>query len=132
MKWGLYMPTRKHIIASKRKFSELTYEEQYELGYLKGIRIGKIEVIRKILINCLHLKGKEQGTGISNELIQKINREIDTEFLVKIIFNVFDDKLSIKDIDTNYHTLFLIPCQEKAKKYLCLSPSAQRKRNELT
>ena len=125
------MPTRKHRIASSRKLSELTYEERYELGYLKGIRIGKIEVIRKILINCLHLKGKEQGTEINKELIQKINREIDTEFLGKIIHDVYYDKLSIKDIGTNYHTLFLVPGHEKAKKFLCLSPSIQIKGNDL-
>ena len=116
----------------------LSYEERYILGYMEGFRIGKIEASREILIRCLCRKAKEQNLTPSKKLITKINREIDTIFLDEILYNVIEDKLSVRELEFYYDSFFLIPNEEGKMKSLWRSPhiekdttDSEKKRNEL-
>jgi len=100
----------------------LSYEEGYLLGYMKGCRIGQIETLRKVLLHYLHTKGKEQSIVPDKKLIQKINRETDIEFLLYIIYDLKDDKSSVKELEMYYDMYFLVPDEEKNKKILQRNP----------
>ncbi|MCL2008319.1 MAG: hypothetical protein FWG77_09565 [Treponema sp.] len=102
--------------------SKLTYEEKYLLGYMKGYRIGSIEVVREILIHCLNMKAKEQDTVTSKKIIQKINREIDIVFLEEIILNLMKDNISARKLEMYYDRIFLVFDEEKNKKILWICP----------
>jgi len=91
----------------------LSYEERYLLGYMEGYRIGKITAIREVLINCLHIKAKEQGIVPEKRLIQKINRETDLEYLLRIVLDLGKDKLSVKELEMHYDRYFIVPDEEK-------------------
>ena len=111
------MPYIEQGIIMKNKFS-LSYEENYLLGYMEGHRIGAIDVSREILIRSLHIKGKEQGIVPTKSLIQKINRETDTQFLLELILNVGNGKLPVRELEIYYDMYFLIPDKEKNAKSL--------------
>jgi flagellar biosynthesis/type III secretory pathway protein FliH len=49
----------------------LSYEEQYQLGYMQGYRTGRIQATREILINCLNVMGKEQNHIPCKNIIKK-------------------------------------------------------------
>ena len=98
--------------------SVLSYEDRYLLGYMKGYRIGMIETARKILIRCLHINGKEQGIVPAKNLILKVNRETDTKFLNALLFDVYKDKLPVKELEMHYDMYFLVPTEEKKLKSL--------------
>jgi hypothetical protein len=91
----------------------LSYEERYLLGYMEGYRIGRITYLRKVLINCFHIKAKEQGIVPEKKLIQKINRETDLEFLLHILFDLSNNKLSVKELEMYYDMYFFVPDEEK-------------------
>ena len=103
-----------------------SYEENYLLGYMEGCRIGAIEVTREILIRCLHIKGKEQGIVPAKSIIQKINREIDHQFLLELILNVGNDKLPVRELEIYYDMYFLMPDKEKNMKSLWRNPLYNR------
>jgi len=98
--------------------SELSYEERYLLGYMEGRRIGQITTLREALIECLNLKAKEQGIVPEKGLIQKINREADLEFLLHIVYELYHDKLSVKELEMYYDMYFLVFDEEKKEKKL--------------
>jgi len=97
---------------------ELSYEERYLLGYMQGLRIGEITASRKILINCLNIKAKEQGIVPEKILIQKINRETDLDFLLLILLDLSKDKISVKELEMYYDMYFLVFDEEKKEKKL--------------
>ena len=105
-----------------RNKDTLSYEENYLLGYMKGYRIGAIEVSREMLIRCLQIKGKEQSIVPSKSLMQKINREIDDQFLLELIFNVANGKLPVRELEIYYDMYFLKLDEEKNKKSLWRNP----------
>jgi len=96
----------------------LSYEERYQLGYLRGYRIGRIETTREILIKCLHRKCKEQNVVLDKKLVQKINREIDIEFLGSILLCIGNDIITVKELEKCYDMLFLLPSKDEQKKRL--------------
>jgi len=85
----------------------LSYEERYMLGYMEGYRIGQITASRKVLINCLRIKAKEQGIVFDKKLIQKINRETDLKYLLNIVLDLSKDKLSVKELEMHYDRYFI-------------------------
>ena len=96
----------------------LSYEDRYTLGYMEGYRIGSITVTREILIRSLIIKGKEQSFKPTKKIIQKINREIDIDFLHQIMFTIVNDKLPVKELEIYYDMIFLVPDEEKNTKRL--------------
>jgi len=94
----------------------LSYEERYRFGYLQGYRIGRIKSTRKILIKCLNKWGKKQGCFPCKKVIQKINREIDLDFLGGLILSIVHEKLLVKELGNCYDMLFLLPNKDKNKK----------------
>ena len=107
---------------TKNKYM-LSYEENYLLGYMEGCRIGAINVSREILIRSLYIKGKEQGIVPVKNLVQKINRETDTQFLLELILNVGNGKLPVRELEIYYDRYFLIPDEENNVKSLWRNPS---------
>lgn len=85
----------------------LTQEERYTLGYMKGFRIGSILQMREILIIILHNKSKGQGYTPCRATIHKINREIDVLWLGKVINALYNDQLSVETFELQYDRLFL-------------------------
>jgi hypothetical protein len=89
------------------KKHHLTFEEQYDLGYAEGRRIGSIQSVREILLNCIKKCGEEQGTQSSKSLIMKIKRETDVRFLYKVMFATIEKKITISELEMRYDMLFL-------------------------
>ena len=89
---------------------------------MRGSRRGQIKVTREILIRILYIKGKEQNIIPGKEIIQKINREIDTNFLQNALLNIGCDKLSVKEFENYYDMFFLIPGEDKKDKNLWRCP----------
>jgi len=104
----------------------LTYEERYQLGYLQGYRIGRIGETRRILINCLNGKCKEQNFLLGKKIIQKINRETDLDFLGGIILSIINDLIPITEIENCYDMLFLLPNKNDHKKSFLRWSSADK------
>ena len=98
--------------------SVLSYEDRYLLGYMEGYRFGMIKAAREIFIRCLRIKGKEQGIVPAKNLMLKINRETDTKFLNALFFDVYKDKLLVKELEMHYDMYFLVPTKEKNLKSL--------------
>ena len=94
----------------------LSREERYQLGYMQGSRIGRIEARREILIECLYKMGKEQNIIPCKKLIRKINHETDFDFLAGLIFSVIKGKLLVKELENCYDKLFLLPNKNENKK----------------
>ena len=90
----------------KRK---MTYEENYNIGFLEGYRIGRVTATRETLIRVLREKGKEHGATPSRQLIQKINREIDIGILDKVIFTILPDNMALEELETYFDMFFLTP-----------------------
>ena len=95
------------------KQNYLSNEERYQLGYMQGYRIGRIEARREVLIECLYEMGKKQNYIPCKKIIKKINREIDFDFLAGLIFSLANEKLLVKDLENCYNKLFLIPNENK-------------------
>jgi hypothetical protein len=97
----------------------LAYREEYERGYAKGYRIGKISTSRKILIWAIKIKAKSSGKPKSacNKLFKKINFECDCAFLYKIFFYLLDDKISIDELEITYDTHFRTEEEIRDEKY---------------
>ena len=102
---------------------KLTYEENYLLGYMEGYRIGSIKVTREILIRCLKIKAREQGFASLKDIIQKINRDVDTAFLQEILFYVMKDKISVRELEMCYDMVFLVLNEERNIKSLWIKPA---------
>ena len=93
----------------------LSNEEKYLLGYMRGFRLGQIEVSREILIRYLYIDAKKHNYIPSKVMIKKINRETDIEFLENIILYIFNNKLSAEELDSDYDIFFLVPDKEGKK-----------------
>ena len=89
------------------KNNEMTYNERYALGYMKGFRKGKITGIRECLISSLRKIGAEQSHTSSTTLIQRINRETDDRVLLKALLFLIEDKLTVEELETCYDLVFL-------------------------
>ena len=85
---------------------------------MRGYRLGQIEISREILIRCLRIKGKEQNTVLSKELVKKINREIDIDFLHNFILTLSNNQITVKEFDVYYDMYFLMPEKNAKSKYL--------------
>jgi hypothetical protein len=78
-------------------------EEAYYRKFIKGYRIGRIQVTREIIIRIL-----EQAHNNDRKLKRKINFETDIGFLDKIMFYILEyrkDTEKIKDFDQIYDTI---------------------------
>jgi len=58
----------------------LSFQESYEIAYARGCRIGRIRASREIAIRLISRNGKP-----SKALIHKINREVDTRILMRVL-----------------------------------------------
>jgi hypothetical protein len=86
----------------------VTYEEKYEQGFMNGYRIGRISVIRKVLIRVIKMEAESSGKpkSVWKKLFKKINFECDCAFLDKILMYLLKEKISIDELEVMYDTIF--------------------------
>jgi len=97
------------------KSNKLSFNEQYLLNYMKGMRIGRLQVSRECLIRGLYLRGKDKNTVPSKILIKKINRETDHDFLDGLLFYIIKETketLSLEELELYYDRIFMLPGEE--------------------
>lgn len=49
----------------------MTFEERYQLGYAKGLRIGKCESYREMLIRSVNIIARDEGVKVGKALFKK-------------------------------------------------------------
>jgi hypothetical protein len=86
----------------------LTYEEEYEQGFMEGYRIGRISASRETLIRVIKRKSKSSDKPKSawKKLFKKINSECDHAFFEKIFTYLLEDKISVDELEIIYDTVF--------------------------
>jgi hypothetical protein len=87
-----YSPNEGRIIAIKKRSRHhdeqihLTEEERYYAGYATGYRKGKLQFVKKCLLNLL--KKTELPSTLCLQLRSEINLETDDEILFKLLINL--------------------------------------------
>jgi len=102
-------------MAKNKKSNKLSFDERYLLGYMKGMRIGRLNASRGCLIRCLHMKSEGKNALPSKMLIKKINREIDIDFLTELMFHILKETLSLEELEICYDRIFMVPDGEGKK-----------------
>ena len=91
---------------NKKYKNELTPSERYQINYERGYRRGGLKAARKILLNILKIKGKEQNYKVNDDLIRKIRYETDSGYLDKLIFTAIEKNITVKYIEEKYEEIF--------------------------
>jgi len=78
----------------------LSVQDKYDLDYEKSYRFGQIEFIRKAVA---HIAKKHKL--FSKELMHKVNREVDTRILIKVLLLIGDRKLTLTELENIYDKL---------------------------
>jgi len=84
----------------------LTNEEYYTLIRTKGFRRNRIKEYRRVLLEQMARNSEKEGVKPSNALKQKIKRETDITTLIKHIFAVAGQSISIAELEADYDKLF--------------------------
>ncbi|MDR2705653.1 MAG: hypothetical protein LBC02_07735 [Planctomycetaceae bacterium] len=80
-----------------KKKKQLTAQEQYDIGYARGFRIGKIRASRKSLTVLLKKLGKP-----SRRLLRTINMEVDCDLMLTILLLLVDKKITVEALEESY------------------------------
>jgi len=100
---------------------ELTAEDRYRRGYMEGLRIGRVCTLRGFLIHLLERKWKENMIVPNKTIIQRINRETDSGFLEKILFSIFCDELSVRELESSFDMIFRTEEEIRNEEYTVYS-----------
>ena len=99
------------------KKHQLTFEEDYALGYARGYRLGRIKSSREILLRVTKICGEEEGVKPSKSLIQKIKRETDHAIMGKIIIAATRGNISLAELDAYFDMFFRTKEELENNKY---------------
>jgi len=111
------------LIVAMGKKRALSYQERFQLGYLRGFRIGSVRASRRALVYCLRELAAKDGAVIEKGLLNRIEREIDVEFLDELFGSVLGGRTPVGEVEANYDRLFLVPSGEGGRKTLWCHPS---------
>ena len=78
----------------------LTIQDRYDIAYDKGFRIGYIESARESAIMLIKECGKP-----GKRLVHKINREVDTRILRRMIFHLVKESVAVETLEEIYDDL---------------------------
>ena len=116
-----YSPNEGRIIVIKKRSRHhdeqihLTEEERYYASYATGYRIGKLQFVKKCLLNLL--KKTELPSKLSSilylQLRSEINLETDAEILFKLLINLTKPE-TIKGI-TDIHSVWSMALRSEAE-----------------